>query len=142
MRGRLAIIAGVVVAAAVLAGFGVAAPNRPETLAQRGETGTVAVDVEVVLAVDVSYSMDPEEQALQREGYMAALTSREFLQALKQGAHGRIALTYFEWAGTQPSADHRAVAADRRPGGGRRLCRRHRAGALYAGDRGPRSRAR
>jgi hypothetical protein len=100
MRGRLAIAAGVVVAAAVLAGFGVAAPNRPETLAQRGETATVAVDVEVVLAVDVSYSMDPEEQALQREGYMAALSSREFLQALKQGAHGRIALTYFEWAGT------------------------------------------
>ena len=100
MRGRLAITAGVVVVAAVLAGFGVAAPNRPETLAQRGETGTVAVDVEVVLAVDVSYSMDPEEQALQREGYMAALSSREFLQALKQGAQGRIALTYFEWAGS------------------------------------------
>src|SRR6478672_7124957 len=100
MRGRLAIAAGVVVAAAVLAGFGVAAPNRPETLAQRGETATVAVDVEVVLAVDVSYSMDPEEQALQREGYMAALSSREFLQALKQGMHGRIAMTYFEWAGS------------------------------------------
>jgi hypothetical protein len=100
MRGRFAIAAGVVVVAAVLAGFGVAAPNRPETLVQRGETSTIAVDVEVVLAVDVSYSMDPEEQALQREGYMAALISREFLQALKQGAHGRVALTYFEWAGT------------------------------------------
>jgi hypothetical protein len=100
MRGRLAIAAGVVIAAAALAGFGVAAPNRPATLAQRGETAAVAVDVEVVLAVDVSYSMDPEEQALQREGYMTALTSHEFLQALKQGAHGRIALTYFEWAGT------------------------------------------
>jgi hypothetical protein len=58
------------------------------------------VDVELVLAVDVSYSMDPDEQALQREGYMAAITSREFLQALKQGMHGRIALTYFEWAGS------------------------------------------
>ena len=98
MRGRLAIMAGVV-AAVALAGFGFAAPNRPATLAQRGETGVVPVDAEVVLAVDVSYSMDPEEQALQREGYMAALTSQEFLQALKQGAHGRIALTYFEWAG-------------------------------------------
>jgi hypothetical protein len=63
MRGCRAIVAGVVVAAAMLAGFGVAAPNRPGTLAQRGETSTVAVDVEVVLAVDVSYSMDPEEQA-------------------------------------------------------------------------------
>ena len=51
-------------------------------------------------AVDVSYSMDPEEQQLQREGYMAAITSREFMQALKAGMHGKIALTYFEWAGS------------------------------------------
>jgi hypothetical protein len=43
--------------------------------------------------------MDPDEQALQREGYMSAITSREFLQALHQGAHSRIAATYFEWAG-------------------------------------------
>ena len=43
--------------------------------------------------------MDPEEQALQREGYMAAITSQRIPQALKQGMHGRIALTYFEWAG-------------------------------------------
>jgi uncharacterized protein DUF1194 len=100
MRGRIAVF-GVfaVVAAATLAGFSFAAPNAPPILAQRSETPAIPVDVEVVLAVDVSYSMDPEEQALQREGYMAALTSREFLQALKQGMHGRIALTYFEWAG-------------------------------------------
>ena len=39
----------------------------------------VHVDVELVLAVDISYSMDPDEQALQREGYIQALTSREFL---------------------------------------------------------------
>jgi Protein of unknown function (DUF1194) len=56
------------------------------------------VDVELILAVDVSYSMDPDEQALQREGYVSALTSPEFLNALKAGIHGRIALTYFEWA--------------------------------------------
>ena len=43
--------------------------------------------------------MDPDEQALQREGYILALTSKEFLQALRQGAHGKIAVTYFEWAG-------------------------------------------
>ena len=59
----------------------------------------VAVDVELVIAVDVSYSMDPEEQKLQREGYVRALTSREFLRALRDGAHGKIAITYFEWAG-------------------------------------------
>src|SRR4051812_37587744 len=98
MRARLAIIAGVI-AAAALAGLCFAAPNRPQTLAQRGETGVVPVDVEVALAVDVSYSMDPEEQALQREGYMAAITSREFMHAVSQGMHGRIAMTYFEWAG-------------------------------------------
>lgn len=57
------------------------------------------VDVELVIAVDVSNSMDPDEQELQREGYVAALTSREFLQALRSGAHGKVAVTYFEWAG-------------------------------------------
>ena len=59
----------------------------------------IPVDVELVIAVDVSYSMDPDEQALQREGYVLALTSKEFLQALRQGVHGKIAITYFEWAG-------------------------------------------
>ncbi len=59
----------------------------------------IPVDVELVIAVDVSYSMDPDEQALQREGYVLALTSKEFLQALRQGPHGKIAVTYFEWAG-------------------------------------------
>jgi hypothetical protein len=58
----------------------------------------IPVDIELVLAVDVSYSMDPEEQALQREGYVQALTSKEFLTALHEGANGKIAITYFEWA--------------------------------------------
>jgi hypothetical protein len=57
------------------------------------------VDVELVIAVDVSYSMDPDEQVLQREGYIIGLTSQEFLDALHQGMHGKIAITYFEWAG-------------------------------------------
>ena len=103
MRGRIAIFAvfglAALAAVAALASLGLAAPGAPQTLAQRSETGGIPVDAEVILAVDVSYSMDPEEQALQREGYMAALTSREFLQTLRQGMHGRIALTYFEWAG-------------------------------------------
>src|ERR1051326_4414403 len=53
--------------------------------AQRGPQWADAhdVDVELILAVDVSYSMDPDEQALQREGYVSALTSPEFLTALK-----------------------------------------------------------
>ena len=56
------------------------------------------VDVELVLAVDVSYSMDQEEQKLQRGGYIAGFNSRAFLDAIKNGPNGRIALTYMEWA--------------------------------------------
>lgn len=56
------------------------------------------VDVLLVLAVDVSFSIDLEELALQREGYAQALLSDEFQRALKEGGNGRIAVTYFEWA--------------------------------------------
>jgi hypothetical protein len=98
MRTRNIIVAVALVVAA-FAGLGFAAPRAPQLLAQRGASDAMAVDVEVALAVDVSYSMDPEEQALQREGYMAAITSREFMHAVSQGMHGRIAMTYFEWAG-------------------------------------------
>ena len=98
--GAIAVFAIVAAAAiAALAGLGFAAPQQPADPGAARRAAAIPVDVELVLAVDVSYSMDPEEQALQREGYMAAITSREFLQALKQGMHGRIAMTYFEWAG-------------------------------------------
>src|SRR5690606_2093880 len=58
------------------------------------------VDIELVLAVDVSLSMSPTELNIQRDGYAAALTHERVLQAIADGAHGRIAVTYFEWAGT------------------------------------------
>ncbi|HEX3858235.1 MAG TPA: DUF1194 domain-containing protein [Pseudolabrys sp.] len=74
-----------------------AAPSLPR-IADKSPSA-VAVDVELVIAVDVSYSMDPDEQALQREGYVLALTSPEFMRALREGANGKIAITYFEWAG-------------------------------------------
>jgi len=102
MRGRLAIVAVVAAAVAGVAALGLggslAAPSKLAASAERN-SGAIPVDVELVLAVDVSYSMDPEEQTLQREGYVAAITSREFMQALRQGMHGKIAMTYFEWAG-------------------------------------------
>jgi hypothetical protein len=60
----------------------------------------IPVDVELVLAVDISYSMDFDELALQREGYITALSSKDFVDALRGGAHGKIALIYVEWAGT------------------------------------------
>lgn len=77
-------------------GLAVAAPAPSPKFAQN--SGVVEVDVELALAVDISMSMDPDEQELQREGYVQALTSSEFLSALRQGVHGKIAITYFEWA--------------------------------------------
>ncbi len=58
------------------------------------------VDLELVLAVDISYSMDFDELQLQREGYIAALTSKQVLDAIAEGIVGRIAVTYVEWAGS------------------------------------------
>ena len=77
---------------------GMAAPRSGPVLADK-RPSAVPVDTELVLAVDVSYSMDPEEQQLQREGYLTALTSREFMQALQAGINSKVAVTYFEWAG-------------------------------------------
>ena len=57
------------------------------------------VDLELVLAVDVSGSMDVQEQALQRRGYAEAFRHPEVLTALRAGVYGRIAVTYVEWAG-------------------------------------------
>jgi Protein of unknown function (DUF1194) len=58
-----------------------------------------AVDLELVIAVDVSLSMDLDEQRLQRDGYVAAFRDAEIHKAIAAGAHGRIAVTYMEWAG-------------------------------------------
>src|SRR5437870_4666328 len=85
-------------AVALLAAAAIAGPRSALLFADKSPSA-LPVDVELVLAVDVSYSMDPEEQALQREGYIAGITSRDFLQALRGGMHGRVAATYFEWAG-------------------------------------------
>jgi hypothetical protein len=59
----------------------------------------VPVDLELVLAVDVSRSVDPEEAKLQREGYITALQHPRVLQAIRSAPHGRIAAIYVEWAG-------------------------------------------
>jgi hypothetical protein len=76
---------------------GRAAPTLAPRLTDRSASA-MPVDTELVIAVDVSYSMDPEEQELQREGYITGITSPEFMTALKDGAHGKVAVTYFEWA--------------------------------------------
>ena len=53
-----------------------------------------------MLAVDISQSMDEKEFALQRAGYVEALRHPDFIKAVRSGTTGRIALAYFEWAGT------------------------------------------
>ncbi|WP_231710324.1 DUF1194 domain-containing protein [Roseibium limicola] len=60
----------------------------------------IPVDVALVLAVDVSRSMSPEELLIQRRGYAAAIADPAVIKAIQFGAHGRIALTFFEWAGS------------------------------------------
>jgi len=110
MRAHTMLFAAIGGLALAVAMSGIRDPVIEEAAAQvRGKPSAAAttdVDVELVIAVDVSYSMDPDEQALQREGYIVGLTSPEFLNALQQDAHGRIAVTYFEWAG---AADQRIV---------------------------------
>ena len=77
--------------AAMLAGTG--------SLAPQARPGGDEVDLQLVLAVDISYSMDPEEQRLQREGYIQAIVSPEVMDAIRRGLIGKIAVTYLEWAG-------------------------------------------
>ena len=91
---------GAVLFAGAIAGgdvASIAAPSGRHQLAETGDSKPV-VDVELILATDVSYSMDMDELAIQREGYAQAIVSKEFLQALKALPNGKIAVTYFEWA--------------------------------------------
>lgn len=59
------------------------------------------VDLALVLAVDISNSMDPEEQDLQRDGFVEAFRSSLVQDAIKAGLLGRIAVVYMEWAGSR-----------------------------------------
>jgi hypothetical protein len=92
---------GAVLVAGALAGgniTGLAAPGPRANGQLADKDPATAVDVELILAVDVSYSMDMDELAVQREGYAQAIVSKEFLQALKTGPNGKVSVTYFEWA--------------------------------------------
>ncbi len=79
--------------------FGLAA------LAMAGAAGVRAseleVDLELVLAVDVSNSVDDGEHAIQRAGYVEAIRHPDVWAAIERGILGRIALTYIEWAGPE-----------------------------------------
>jgi hypothetical protein len=89
-------------AGAALAALATLAIEPPGAPAQ-----TQTVDAAIVLAADVSRSIDDEEFELQRRGYAKAVTSPQFLQAIQGGAHGIVALCLVEWAGP----DQQAVVA-------------------------------
>jgi hypothetical protein len=57
------------------------------------------VDVKLVLAVDVSGSIDAEEYQMQHEGYAGAFQSQAVLDAIQSGEHQSIAVTFVEWSG-------------------------------------------
>ena len=59
------------------------------------------VDLELVLAVDASASIDTREAALQRAGFISALKDPRVLARIAKGSFGRIAVAYVEWAGSQ-----------------------------------------
>ena len=75
-------------------------------IAQLATAQVIDVDIELVLAVDTSRSMDIDELALQREGYAQALESPRFAQAVSGGMLGKIALMYMDWGG---SGRHRVI---------------------------------
>jgi hypothetical protein len=57
------------------------------------------VDLALILAIDVSGSVNAERWELQRRGYQAAFRSPEVLQAITSGQHKAIAVTMVEWSG-------------------------------------------
>jgi hypothetical protein len=80
-------------ALAIAAVSGLAAP----VTAQQG--AKTSVDLELLLAVDISQSMDFDEHTVQREGYVEAFRHRDVINAMLSGPRGRIAVMYMEWAG-------------------------------------------
>ena len=80
-----------VLAALVLAAVPASGQQQPD--------GLIDVDLQLVLAVDVSGSIDEMEARLQRDGYVQAMRDPFVIQAIGNGPHGRIAVAYTEWAG-------------------------------------------
>lgn len=56
------------------------------------------VDLQLLLAIDVSGSIDGDEAKLQRQGYVDAFADERILRAIASGPKGRIAVAYYEWS--------------------------------------------
>ncbi|OAE99060.1 hypothetical protein AYJ54_33930 [Bradyrhizobium centrolobii] len=96
---RCVSVGALFVAGTILGGdvAGIAAPSPKPRFADTNHN-VPSVNLELVIAVDVSYSMDMDELAIQREGYAQAIVSKAFLQALRAVPGSKVAVTYFEWS--------------------------------------------
>jgi hypothetical protein len=89
--------------------FGLAPSPRAET-----------VDLQLVLAADVSRSVDEDEFRLQREGYASAMTNPRVIKAIQSGPYRSIAVTFIEWSGAEAQkivADWMVIRDDETAGG-------------------------
>jgi Protein of unknown function (DUF1194) len=77
-----------------------AAATAASTVTTMARAADLPVDLQLVLAVDVSRSIDEVEAELQRRGYIEALTNERVIDAILAGENRRIAVCYTEWAGT------------------------------------------
>jgi hypothetical protein len=113
-----------ILAVIVLAGPGKPAPAE-----------AAPVDLELVLAVDCSGSIDESEFALQIKGYAAAFSHPSVIRAIRSGRYGAIAVTYVQWSG--PFLQNQAVGwtlvndADSAEGFGAKMASARR--AIYSG---------
>ena len=85
MRAFIGILAALIVLSA--ASFAAGGPARE------------SVDVALVLAADVSRSINDDEFTLQRRGYAAAIADARVVDVIRSGPHGAIAVAFVEWAG-------------------------------------------
>ncbi len=70
----------------------------PALIATRNARASTEVDVELVLAVDVSRSVDTEEMEMQMRGYAAAFRDPRLAEGIAGGPMGAIAVTLFVWS--------------------------------------------
>jgi len=69
------------------------------SLDAKDQSGPTEVDLQLVIASDVSTSMSIGEKQLQLQGFVAAFRDRDVIRSVMRGQHGRIAITYIEWGG-------------------------------------------
>ena len=68
-------------------------------LGPRPARAETSVDLQLVLAVDASGSVDQRRFNLQKQGYVAAFLNPKVLAAIRSGAYQSIAVTMFQWTG-------------------------------------------